>query len=115
MAHFAIIGSMKYLNKLSAKITISVVIGLLLAYAGVGITHVTRPCTLAEVPKGESISRCESIEKAFIHPHDLLTNKQNSLTHFSEAFVITSLLSFALLSFFNLAQKKPKKVSQAKA
>ena len=97
---------MKHNNKLWVSIAVAVVVGLLLAYAVVGITHITRPCTLTDVPKGESISHCVSVEKVFIHPHDLLNNEQDRLTHFTEVFVIASLASFALLSIFRLVQKK---------
>jgi len=97
---------MKYIKKLWVRIVIAIVVGLLIAYAGVGITHVIRPCTPAEVPRGESISRCEAVEKMFIHPRDLLGNKQSRLTRFSETFVMASLASFALLSVFGLVQQK---------
>jgi hypothetical protein len=93
-------------KKLWIKIAAAVVIGLFIAYTAVGITHVTRPCTPADVPQGESISRCKVIAKAFIQPHDLLINKQDRLTHFSEIFVVASLASFALFSVLGLAQQK---------
>lgn len=94
------------MNKLPVKIVAAVLIGLLIAYAGVGISHVTRPCTPADVPKGESISHCEVIAKVYAHPRDLLSNKQDRLTHFSETFAVASLTSFALLSVLGLVQKK---------
>jgi len=97
---------MKHIKKLWPRIIAAVAIGCLIAYIGVGVTHTTRPCTPTEVPRGESISHCESIEKVYIHPLDLFSNKQDRLTHFSETFVIVSLASFALLSIFGLAQKK---------
>ena len=97
--------SVKHIKKLWVRIIAAVVIGFLFAYAGVGVTHVTRPCTPADVPKGESISRCEVIVKVYMHPHDLLANKQDKLIPFSETFVIASLSSFTLFSVFALVQK----------
>jgi hypothetical protein len=106
---------MKHANKLAIKIIAAIVIGLFVAYAGVGITHVTRPCTPAQVPSGESITRCEAIAKVYMHPHDLLANKQGKLVRFSAIFVISSLASFGLFSVIGLAQRKRSPASQSKA
>jgi hypothetical protein len=98
--------NVKHIKKLRVRIIAAVVVGFLFAYVGVGITHVDRPCTPTDVPKGESVSRCVSIEKVYAHPSDILTNKQDKLTRFSETFAVASITSFALLSVFGLIQKK---------
>lgn len=97
---------MKYISKLSVKIVIAVIAGFLFAGIGVDITHTTSQCTTADVSKRESISQCVSVKKTFIHPDDLFHNKQDSLVHFSETFVVVSLTTFAILSVFGLVEKK---------
>lgn len=106
--------SMKHIKNLRVRIIAAVAIGLLFAYIGVGITHVTRPCAPADVPKGESISRCVSIEKVYAHPSDIFTNKQDKLIHFSETFVAASFISYAILSIFSSTLKKPKPATRPK-
>ena len=88
---------MKLINKLSVKLASAVVIGFLLASTS---TYITYPC-----PPIDGAVGCTSFQKAVMNPHDLLGNKQNSLVHFSETFVITSLASFALLSVFTSTRK----------
>ena len=105
---------MKHIKKLWVRIIAAVAVGLLFAYVGVGITHITRPCTPADVPKGESTSNCESIQKVFVHPRDLLTNKQGRLIHFSETFVAASFISYAVFSVFSSTLKKPKPATRPK-
>jgi hypothetical protein len=105
---------MKYIKKLWVRVVVAAVVGLLFAYVGVGITHVHRPCTSAEVPRGESISHCVSVQKVYIHPRDLLSNTQGRLTHFSETLVVVSLVSFALLGIFSLTHKEPKSAIRPK-
>lgn len=51
---------------------------------------------------------CVSFEKAVMHPGDLFNNKQNSLWHFSETFVVVALASFGLISTYSWAQTKKK-------
>ncbi len=97
---------MRHIKKLWVRIVAAAVVGLLIAYLGVGITHVTRPCAPTDLPEGGAVPHCAVIEKVFIHPRDLLANKQGRLMHFSETFVIASLAGFALLSVFVLVQKK---------
>lgn len=106
VALFVIIVDMKYINNLWVKVIASIVIGFLLASAG---TKITYTCTPADGAAG-----CTSFEKAIMHPSDLLNNKQNSLTHFSKTFAITSLASFALLSILGFVQKKPKSTARSK-
>ena len=89
---------MKYINKLSVRIIAAVVIGFQLASVGTKITYSCRPV--------DGAAGCVSFGKAVMHPSDLLNNKQDSLVHFSETFVITSFASFVLLSVFGLARKK---------
>jgi hypothetical protein len=80
---------MKYIHKLSVRITIAIVVGLLLAF---GWTDIQYPC-----PPLENTG-CVAFESAIMHPNDLLNNKQNSLVEASKTFAITSLVTFALLT-----------------
>jgi len=89
---------MKYTIKLSARVIIPVIIGILFAGA---LTKITYPCAPVDGAAG-----CVLLDKAAMHPRDLLNNKQDSLIHFSENFVVASLVSFALLSAFRSAQKR---------
>lgn len=95
---------MKYIHKLSVKILAALLIGFLLASTGTKITYSCAPV--------DGAAGCVSFDKAIMHPSDLLNNKQNSLVHFSEAFAISSLVSFAALSVIDAALKKPKPVTQ---
>jgi hypothetical protein len=97
---------MKLTNNLTIRIVTTIVIGFLLAGAGTKITYTCVP------PNGEL--GCTSFEKAVMHPGDLLKNKQNSLSHFSETFVITSLTSLALFTVVSSTQKKSKPTTQPK-
>lgn len=97
---------MKYIHKLSVRILVAIVIGLFFAGTGTSITYT---CAPVDGAKG-----CISFDKAVMHPGDLLNNKQNSLTHFSEIFVISSVVSFAVLSIVDSVQKKPKPATQPK-
>lgn len=104
---------MKHVSKLPVKIVvIATIVGFLFASIGVGITHTATRCTATDTPKGEFSSHCVSINKTFMHPNDLLHNKQNSLIRFSETFIVVSLATFALLSAFSLVHKKAKKARQ---
>jgi hypothetical protein len=86
---------MKYIEKLPVRVVIALIAGFLLAGA---FTKITYNCVPSTVPPGESVSRCVAFEKAVMHPSDLLSNEQDSLTKFSTTFAITSLITFALLS-----------------
>lgn len=97
---------MKYIHNLSVRILVAFVVGFLLASAGTKITYSCAPIGGA--------AGCVSFDKAIMHPSDLLNNKQDSLVHFSDAFVISSLVSFAVLSIINVVQKKPKLATQPK-
>ncbi len=88
---------MKYVNKLSVRIVIAVVISFLLAGAATKITYTCPPI--------DGAAGCVSHDKAVMRPSDLLNNKQDSLVHFSETFMIASLISFALLGVLSLAEK----------
>jgi len=79
----------KYFEKLSVRIIISVVIGFLLAGA---LTDIQYPC-----PPLDNAG-CVTWESAIMHPSDLISNKQNSLVEASKTFIITSIVSFGLLS-----------------
>ncbi len=92
---------MKYLNKLSVKITIAIIVGFLLAGAG---THIKYPCD----PKPADAIGCESLDKAVMHPKDLLGNKQDSLMIFSRRFAITSIATLALIGAVSVIQQKKK-------
>jgi len=97
---------MQHGKKLWLNIAAAILIGLLVAYVGVGISHVTRPCTPAQVLEGEPTVHCKSIEKVYMHPRDLLSNKQGRLVHFSETFAAASVTSFVLLSILGRVHKK---------
>lgn len=95
----------KIINKLSARIIIAVVFGLLAAST---FTLMQGPCTTT-IP-GENAAHCVEFSKAVMHPNDLLDNKQNSLMKFSKTFVIASVASFALLSAYSWYQNKNHKL-----
>jgi hypothetical protein len=92
----------KLLNKLYVRIIIAIVFGFLLASQ----TGIQGPCTVTT--PGENKSHCVEFSKALEHPSDLINNKQNSLTRFSETLAISSLVSFALLSVYHQVQTKKK-------
>ena len=81
---------MKHINNTVVRIIAAVVIGFL--FAGVG-TDISYTCTPTDGAAG-----CASFDKAVLHLGDLIHNKQDSLTHFSVTFAVTSLVVFALLS-----------------
>ncbi len=96
---------MKRLNSIAVKVIIAILIGFLWASAFTDIAYTCPP----ETPNGG----CFSLEKALMHPHDFLNNKQDSLIRFSEHFAQVSLTVFALLFIFGLVQKrKPKPASR---
>lgn len=94
------------------KIVAAVLIGLLFAGASTHIVY--SPCLPSDnpsvpydaPPNEDSLTRCAEFAKAIDKPRDLLHNKQDSLVNFSETFVITSLISFALLSVFARTRKR---------
>lgn len=88
---------MKNINKLSIRIAIAVIIGFLFASR----TTMTYDCPLVDGAKG-----CVSFEDAIAHPGDLLNNRQNSLARFSKTFVISSFVSFALVSAVSVIYKE---------
>lgn len=89
---------MKYVNRLSVRIVIAVVAGFMLAGAGTKITYTCPPV--------DGAVGCTSLQKAIVHPEDLLNNKQESLVRFSETIVVTSLASFALFSAYTWFKAK---------
>lgn len=89
---------MKYVNKLSARTVIALIVGFLLASIG---TKVTYTCVPNDGAKG-----CVSFEKAIMHPNDLLNNRQDSFIKFSTAFAVSSLVAFALLSMVSMMGEK---------
>lgn len=95
---FVIIPNMRYINKLSVRVVITLTVGFLFAGA---VTKVNYTCAPNDGAKG-----CVSFEKAVMHPNDLLNNKQDSLIKFSTTFVVSSLVTFALLSTASMANKK---------
>lgn len=80
------------------KIIAAILIGFLIAGAGTDI-HYT--CTPIDGAKG-----CASFEKAVMHPADLLNNRQSSLVHFVETFVISSLIVFVILEILTHGKKR---------
>jgi hypothetical protein len=91
---------MKHNSKLSARIMIATVIGLLLATVTTKISYTCAP--LADDPS----SHCTAFEKAIMHPSDLINNKQDSLTELVGTLAISSLVSFALISIYVSNKKK---------
>lgn len=89
---------MKYIDKLSVKVIVAVLGGLLFAGA---FTKITYSCTPVDGASG-----CVSFDKAIMHLGDLVSNKQDSLMHFSVTFMVTSLIIFALLSIVSMAKSK---------
>ena len=90
---------MKQINKLSVKIAIALLIGFLYAGAFTSISH--DGCK----PPIDGAQGCATIEKAVMHPGDLLDNKQDSMVRFFSAFASVSIGTLALLS---VAAKKSK-------
>lgn len=91
---------MKLLNKLSARIIISVIIGLFLA---LGFTEFQQPCT-GVAPPGEDISRCVEFSDLTSHPEKIFSDSKVR-TEFLKNFAIVSIVSFALVSFINYRKK----------
>lgn len=89
---------MKYIDLLSVRITLAVFVGFLFAGAFTKITYTCTPI--------DGVSGCMSFDKAVMHISDLMSNKQDSLIHFSITLVVTSLAIFALMSIFTMAKKK---------
>jgi len=85
------------------KIVAAVLIGFLIAGAGTKIIYTCPPI--------DGAAGCASLDKAVMHPGDLLRNKQESLVHFSETFVITSLVGFVILELLIREKKHPKNQS----
>lgn len=94
----------KLVKKLSTRIIIAVVFGLLFATT---FTHIQGPCTTS-IP-GEDIKKCVELSKAIMHPSELLNNKQNSLVNYSETFLVVSAASYVLLSFYAAVRSQIKK------
>ncbi len=46
-----------------------------------------------------------SLQKAVMHPSDLINNKQDSLTHSSTSLAVTSLVVFSLVSVLGAVKK----------
>jgi hypothetical protein len=100
------------MRKMKVRILIAILIGFLFAYEGTHIVY--SPCLPSDnpgvplyAPPGEdSLTRCAEIAKALDKPGDFLHNKQDSLKIFSETFVTTLLVCFALISIYNGIQMK---------
>lgn len=90
---------MKFINKLSVRIIISVLIGFLLAVAWTDIQYSCPPLDNAG---------CVVWESAIMHPSDLISNKQGSLVEASKAFLIISIISFGLISVISRQKKSVK-------
>jgi len=80
------------------KIIAAVLIGFLIAGAGTKIIYTCAPV--------DGAAGCAELDKAVMHPADLLNNKQDSLVHFSETFVISSLVGFVILELFSREKKR---------
>lgn len=81
---------MRYINKFPVKLIAAVFVGFVFAGA---LTTITYTCTPIDGASG-----CVSFDKAVMHPRDLISNKQESLTRFFIIFVATSLSVLGLLS-----------------
>lgn len=95
------------IKKLSVRIVIALVLGLLLASR----TTIQVPCSTVPttVPTGEDIEKCIAFDDAFNQPRRLFANEQNSLVRFTTTFAITSIASFGTLSLYSLYKnRKPK-------
>lgn len=87
-------------NKLYIKIIISLVIGFIFAAE---LTHIHYPCVSPTPGEG-----CVSIDKAIMHPGDLINNMQGSLYQFAPKLFAVSVISFAVMSIFSFVQNRNK-------
>jgi hypothetical protein len=103
------------MRKMVVRILIAMMIGFLLAGESTHIIY--SPCLASDTPgvpynappNEESLTRCAEIAKAIDKPYDLIHNKQDSLVGFSETFVITALISFAILELVARNKKRRSK------
>jgi len=79
--------------KFSTLILLALIAGVLFASA---FTHITYPC-----PPLPGDAGCVSLEKAVMHPIDLASNMQDSLTQFLLKFLVVSVLVLVLLIAYN--------------
>jgi len=77
--------------KISTHILLALIAGALFASA---FTHITYPCP---PHSGDMGSYCISFKKAVMHPNDLASNMQGSLTQFLLKFVVTFVIALMLL------------------
>lgn len=89
---------MKYISGFWVKIAVAIMLGFLFACAATDTTYTCAPI--------DGAAGCASFQKSVMHPSDLLNNKQDSLTRFSETIAIASLVSLVLLSVLHLGLKK---------
>ena len=79
--------------RLSIYILLALIAGI--GFAG-AFTHITYPCPLLPGDAG-----CVSFEKAVMHPIDLASNMQGSLTQFLLKFLVVFVIILLLLIVFN--------------
>jgi hypothetical protein len=79
--------------KLFTLILLGLIAGLLFASA---FTHVTYPC-----PPLPGDAGCLSFEMVVMHPRDLASNYQGSLTQFLLKFLVGFMVTLVLLIIFN--------------
>lgn len=82
------------------KVLVAIIVGFLLAGVGTKITYDCAPV--------DDAAGCVSIDRALMHPNDLLNNKQDSLLRFSEIFSVTALGMYITLVIFQFVYKKSK-------
>lgn len=87
---FATITAMKYLEKISVRIAVALIVGFLIAGSNTSIKY--------DCPPIDGAMGCTAFEDAILHPGDLLNNEQNSLVRFSRTFAVSSVITFALIS-----------------
>lgn len=90
---------MEHINILSVRITAAIAIGFLYAITFTSINY--DYCAPIDGSQG-----CATIEKAIMHPKDLLNNKQDSFVRLSKTSAVVSLGTFAVLSVLSLVNKK---------
>ena len=88
---------MKYINKPSIRVAVSVIIGFIFAGAWTSIQYQCDPLD----NKG-----CVAFESAILHPKDLINNEQDSLVTFSRYMALSSVVCLAILTAINASHKR---------
>lgn len=94
---------MTHTNSFLAKVLAAVAIGLIIAST---LTDATYPCNANDMLEGDSIARCIAWDEVVLHPSDLMSNREGSLLRFLTTFVVTALVSYAIISIVSRAYRK---------